>query len=137
MLIKTIKLLVCVITAGFAFNAQAVLMAELDENSYEWLENSKTAGANHLRVESRLTNEKTTLYEYEYTSRELEQDLSHAYAPWYGLTEWNDGDSTVRNTRITTSDSGNVNSSPSVKVLLLIVSGLIGVIGITKDRSEL
>jgi len=136
MLINTIKLALCLIAATFTFNAQAVFMAELDETDYEWLEIADAKGISQMPIVEKLTNDPANFYQYEYTSHELVEDLSNSYAPWYGSNDWHDSDTFVSSARITTSDHANNESSPSVKVLLLIVSGLIGIFGLTKDRSE-
>lgn len=140
MLMKLIKLLLCLITATAAFNAHAVFIAELEGNGYEWVELNSSTSVNHISSDKRMTNEKNTIYEYEYSSKELAKDLSQIYAPWFGEDEWQRADPKVASAEVAASDSyigEDRKSSPSVKVLLLIISGLIGIFGLTKDRSQL
>ena len=136
---KLIKHLLYVMIATFTFNAHAVFIAEVDTTGYEWLAvNESSATLNPAQVEEKLTD-KTGLYKYEYTSRELEEDLSHTYTTWQGANEWYSGSALLDTAYVTaseTSDNVNGDDSLSVRVLLLIISGLIGVFGLTKDRSH-
>ena len=138
MQIKLIKHLLCVMIATVAFNAQAVFIAEVDTTRYQWVVLDETDSLDTVHIGEKVTGT-ATLYEYEYTSRELEKDISHSYAPWHGTSDWYSSSSLLDTASVTTNDTGenvNGNEALSVKVLLLIASGLIGVIGLTRDRSN-
>lgn len=136
MLIKLITVLLCLISVTVASNAQAIFTAELDDSDYEWLEQTEASGQSHLQIGREFMDETSTLYKYEYTSRDLVQDISHTYAPWHGSNEWQSSDSTAMNVKISRSglkDDADRSSSLSVRTLLLIVSCLIGIFSLSKD----
>ena len=137
MLVKLLKNLLCLIIATVAYNAEAVFIAEADNSNYEWLTINETSSLTPVSKEDRLSN-RSTLYEYEYTSRELQNDISHTYTPWQDTDEWygNSAFDSVSVTARETNEGVNGKDSVSVRVLLLIISGLIGIFGLTKDRSH-
>lgn len=138
MLVKLIKNTLCLVIATVAFNAHAVFIAEVDTTSYEWLTINHTGSLDQVSKEG--TTNRSTLYEYEYTSRELQNDVTQSYTPWRNVDEWY-GASTFDSASVTarelnSNEGVNGKESVSVRVLLLIISGLIGVFGLTKDRSH-
>lgn len=138
MRIKLLKNLLCFITATVALNAQAVFIAELDQESYGWMELNETTGLSHAPADGSLKQDAPALVEYEYTTRELKEELERSYVPW-NTSEWQGSDSFLDSVSITageSSESLHGDESPSVKVLLLIISGIIGIFGLTKDRSH-
>lgn len=141
MLFKSIKLLLCLIITTVTLNAQAVFTTRPNGTDYKWLELTEATGLSHMRAAGEIRHNASTLYEYEhkYASTELVQDFSSSSAPWYGLNGWYSGISAVNNIGITGSDSvvGVDSDSPaSIRNFLLLITGLIGIIGLTRNRSN-
>ena len=86
MAFKSIIGAACTCLLVTSINANAAIINTLSGVDYEWLELTETAGMSRLDVETELMNPSSSLYGYEYASRELVHDLFLSYTPWNGIS---------------------------------------------------
>lgn len=82
--IKSIIGATCICLTVVSFNTNAALVA-LNGVNYEWLEVTETTGMSRVDVEQQLNDINSSLYGYQYASRQLLEDLFLSYVPWNGI----------------------------------------------------
>lgn len=75
----------CGFIALASFDVSALIFNNLNGVDYEWLELTETTGLSRDQVEAQLNDSNSTLFDYQYASRLLVEQLLLSYAPWDGV----------------------------------------------------
>jgi len=91
----------------FSANANAVVINTLNGVDYEWLELTETIGLNRYQVEAIISDTNSSLYGYQYASRQQIEDLFLSYVPWDGINGVHDNSIEVNGISALINDFGS------------------------------
>ena len=79
------KIVFSLLLAACSLNANAAIVKSLGGTTYEFLELSATDGMDRSDVEAAILDTNSSLYGYQYASRQVTEQLFLSYASWDGL----------------------------------------------------
>lgn len=134
-----------VIIVVTSFNADAVIVNNINGTNYEWLELTITQDLSRDQVEIRLADSNDALFGYQYASRSLVQELFLSYSPWDGVDGWHSTQTVVSGVYSLQSDfgftdsfagNGLIGSLTSVEGESALYDGNVKTIGLYGDSNE-